>query len=197
MHSFLKDLWREVSTTALSLARWLYPTHFWKIEAQNQHRFSPRVYVMLRAAGWYPGRSVDLPACVNPGDYHSKALELLHEFGDLYIGKMGVKYPESDYCASDVQVFVDDDWDIECEEERKAYASLSLCDVGMLCYTIPFFVDASGYIYKLSNGIEPVGPNFDRALELILIGIKPNESDLVGARRFVQVDKERYLFREA
>jgi hypothetical protein len=59
---------------------------------------------------------------------------------------------------------------------------------------LPLFIDSTGFVYYLSDGLVPVAKSFDRSVEVILRELKPTAEDLEGVRRFAHVPGTRFVF---
>jgi hypothetical protein len=146
---------------------------------ENMDRFSPETERLLRASGWFEGRTV--PALVEawraeletPGGFalSPAARQVLSEFGGLHIQAKGAGIA----CArSDIDL---NPLLAKCEEDRfssfnclqgKQLFPLGEADLGHLFVAI----DGGGNVYLVMQFVVYVADSFDAALEVLLLGKK-------------------------
>lgn len=161
------------------LVRWGYCLYKskteWKTEANAQTRFSREVYCILRGGGWFPGRAVPVPDSIK---WHQPAAAIAAEFGDLtFAGPWGEDQMGPDLRCTSVSI------------EREPYINeemrrFGLCEIGTICSEARMFVDLDGLVYgdgmsySAASRLEPLGRSIDRALECLLLGIRPRHADV-------------------
>jgi NAD(P)-dependent dehydrogenase (short-subunit alcohol dehydrogenase family) len=139
------------------------------------YRFSREVDEVMRRAGWYPGRSVDVdqwrPGSSSEISMHPAAEQFLSEFGGLSVDVNGA--------GVDVgrEPFVFDPTDELGDEGR--YAEWG-ADIGRSLFPVGFFrrevfhlaIDEESVIYLVTSWLATYGP-VPRALERLVLGYKP------------------------
>jgi len=134
-------------------------------------RFPSAVIELLRAAGWQPGREVELPSEL-PGDYEifPRAADVLREFGGLHIGTAG---PGQECATSDLAVTP------KAADGLSEYTGRTTSD-GAKLYPIGEFsnghatllIDHRGQVYMYFDVLEPFADSFDQALCQLLLGLR-------------------------
>lgn len=150
----------------------------WKREAKAQNRFSPEVCYILRAGGWHPGRSMDVPESIR---WHAQASSIVAEFGGLRFGDSWNDRDGVDTTCASVSVFPEP---VSDGDERLS----GVCEFGDAWIVVGLFIDLDGYVYI--NGppqgdksrLEPVAETFDKALENLLRGRKARADEVAGAK---------------
>ncbi|WHM40853.1 SUKH-3 domain-containing protein [Streptomyces sp. BPTC-684] len=135
-------------------------------------RFSPEVEGVLRAAGWFPGRRVDIEPwrkSMRGFSLHAAAEEFLREFGGIRVRISGPGIT----CAR--EPFVIDPDLAYGEEEKFAYLSEQF---GRAFFPVgehgngEFYlaIDAEGVLYLLMSGVQLLGPS-DLGLDHLIVGV--------------------------
>jgi hypothetical protein len=138
-------------------------------------RFTEAVSEILRSGGWFEGRSVRVVATSMPPDFamFSQARAVLAEFGGLHFGQSG----RGINCATN-------DVDITTRATNHVVSDLKkyteilrvrLYPIGHVQLEHWFLViDEIGRVYILNDRLFRLAPTFDRALELLLLGKRPD-----------------------
>jgi hypothetical protein len=140
-------------------------------------RFSEATNNILHLAGWFEGRDV-LAQVRIPGGYvlFPAAREVLREFGNLHIGSVG---PGKECATADVKIDPSvTEGGEECIAEFENKLGLKLFPLGEAQNGhFILFIDQQGRIFAswLLHDISLYAKSFDRALELLLYGIKGEE----------------------
>ena len=135
-------------------------------------RFSPSVLQKLNAAGWYEGRSVEVPEGLAPAPFPA-AYVVLREFGGLHVGEVG---PGLECATSDVHI----------DPTIAAHLSPELIEYGQRMDTQLFVlgefhrshgylvIDIDGKTYLLNDSLIPFADSFPESLEKLLLGLSPD-----------------------
>ena len=133
-------------------------------------RFPNRVQQLLIAAGWFPGRCVELP--VLPKDFvlFDAAEKALHEFGGLKIAAS----------AEGVDFFGDGIVFLPAVAEGLSPGTGLIAKNGkrifplggFFCTHAVLFIDEDGEAYDWFDDVELVAPSLDQALVKLLLGIR-------------------------
>jgi hypothetical protein len=139
-------------------------------------RFTSRVEAVLRKAGWYPGRAIDIAIWRDSIAAHgitlSRAAEdALIEFGELRIDISG---PGRDHA---LEPFVFDPAEpAENPEDLAEYATslgYGLAPLGLFGYANHFMVQAdSGAVILLAEDVVIMGSDLDRSIEAMVLGVR-------------------------
>jgi hypothetical protein len=144
-------------------------------------RFSIPVVDILRAGGWFDGRNVsgdfDLPSefAVFP-----KALDVLSEFGHLHFGECG---PGIDCATSDVEINPSAAIHLASDlKDQERILNTRLYPLGEVHRRHGYvLIDEHGRTYLLGDELSRFASTFDRALELLLLGRKPDPAAIARA----------------
>lgn len=134
-----------------------------------QPKHSEAVARLLRQAGWYEGRRIDLSPWESLEKPFPAAREVLCEFGGLVIGETGRGV---DFARSDVDLRFrlpspnsSGHGDLEREIGQRLYWLGMVHDSNA-----ELVVDESGRVYALLDELDCVAPTFAAALEVLLLG---------------------------
>jgi hypothetical protein len=140
-------------------------------------RFSDDTYKLLIRAGWFEGRDVfDQVRILEGFTPFPAANDVLREFGNLHIGECGAG---KDQATSDVQI--DPSLANGCEEriiEFEDELGVKLFPLGEAQHGHGILtIDEQGRVFVswLLHDIWPCAQSFDRALEVLLLGLKHEE----------------------
>jgi hypothetical protein len=143
------------------------------------YRFSREVDEIMRRAGWYPGRSVDIdqwrPGPSSEISMHPAAERFLSEFGGLTVEVGG---PDPGPAGRESFVFDPTDELGELGDEGR-YADWG-ADIGHSLFPVGFFkqdvfrlaIDEDSVVYLVSSWLASYGP-MPRAMERLVLGHRP------------------------
>jgi hypothetical protein len=137
-------------------------------------RFPDAIYQLLSHSGWYEGRDVLDKVRIPEGfELFPAAEKVLREFGNLHIGACG---PGKDWATIDVELdpLLGEGYEedlAECEERL----GVKLYPLGEGCNGHEeIIIDEQGRVFEwqLFDELAPCATSFDRALEVLLLGLK-------------------------
>lgn len=145
-------------------------------QAKEPHVWSAEVEVVLRGAGWYPGRSVDTTAWrvrleADGFRIHAAAEEFLREFGGLTAagGGSGITRAREPFELDPLLALGEDDRFGEWGEE----IARCLFPLGELDHGHAFLgMDEQGELYVVANWLARFG-RMPEAMENLLLGVMP------------------------
>jgi len=137
-------------------------------------RFLEPVVDILQAGGWMEGRNVSYRACV-PAEFvlFPKAEEVLSEFAGLHLGNCG---PGIDCATSDVEIDPSAASHLVSDLLKfEGILNARLFPLGEVHRAHGYLViDEYGRTYLLNDELSPFASTFDEALELLLLGKRPD-----------------------
>lgn len=142
-------------------------------------RFGPEVEAVLRGAGWFPGRSVDIEpwrARFANLDIHDAALDFWREFGGLAVDISG---PGITVARAPFEFDPSDCWRIPCvgDEDPDDWSlafGRQLVPIGRVEHIFELAIDELGIVYMLETWAACCGP-VDQAIEGLVLGVRPEE----------------------
>jgi hypothetical protein len=165
-------------------------------EADKQDRFSRRVYLVLRASGWYPGRRVEFSSAEYIYVTHDAAFRVFQEFGDLRFPDVITEPSNGSFIVGvGTPYTLDPDPIADWLDAMSAYG---LYSIGSLNDVDELWIDIEGAVYaregmlirerRRSQRIVAFAGDFDEALELCLSPTRPKDNLIVKRRAFEEID---------